>query len=52
MGAFKVEVVLHDDELLRFVAKALDGAYDEDARYVALRMCDEIPELDPSHTRA
>jgi len=45
MGAFKVEVMLHDDELIEFVRQAVVGELSHQARYVALRMCDEIPEL-------
>lgn len=47
MGAFKVEVMLHDDELLAFVRQALTDELTPEARYVAERMCDEVPELRP-----
>lgn len=47
MGAFKVEVMLHDDEVLAFVRQALNDELTSQARYVALRMVDEVPELAP-----
>lgn len=47
MGAFKVEVMLHDRELEEFVRQALADELTPEARYVAARMCDEIPELRP-----
>lgn len=47
MGAFKVEVMLHDDELLAFVHQALADELTSQARYVAERMCDAVPELRP-----
>ena len=45
MGAFKVEVMLHDVELQEFIRQALADELSHEARYVALRICDEIPEL-------
>lgn len=47
MGAFKVEVMLHDEELEEFIRQALNDELTPQARYVALRICDEIPELRP-----
>ena len=51
MGAYKVEVMLHDRELLRFVHQALTDTLTSDARYVAERMCDEVPELRDAASR-
>jgi hypothetical protein len=47
MGAFKIEVMLHDAELERFIQQALADELSPEARYVAERMCDEVPELRP-----
>lgn len=47
MGAFKVEVMLHDVEVQEFVLQALADELTPEARYVAQRMCDEVPELHP-----
>ena len=49
MGAFKIEITLHDDELIRFVQTALaDDAHETigpDATYVGRRIADEYPEV-------
>ena len=48
MGAFEIKVMLHDTELEEFVRQALADELTPQARYVAERMCDEIPELRPA----
>ena len=45
MGAFRVSVMLHDDELIEFVRQALLGHLTPEAHYIAQRICDEFPEL-------
>ena len=49
MGAFQVSVMLHDDEVIRFVRAALaDDAHETmgpDATYVGRRIADENPEI-------
>jgi hypothetical protein len=49
VGAFKVEVMLHDREVIRFVRTALrDDAHDlmgPDATYVGRRIADQNPEI-------
>lgn len=47
MGAFLVRVMLHDEELEEFIRQALADELTTQARYVAQRICDEIPELRP-----
>lgn len=47
MGAYKVEVMLHDQVLTEFVRQALADELTPAARYVAGRIVDEIPELSP-----
>lgn len=47
MGAFKVSVVLRDEELEEFIRQALGNELTAEAHYVAARICDEIPELRP-----
>lgn len=47
MGAFEVKVMLHDVELEEFIRQAVAEELSPEARYVALRICDEIPELLP-----
>lgn len=48
MGAYKVEVMLHDVEVEEFVRQALAGQLTTEAEYVAARMCDAVPELHPA----
>lgn len=45
MGAFKVEVMLHDAELEEFIRQAIADELTPAARYIARRICDEVPEL-------